>query len=124
MSVMVNLHNAKIAESGSNTNGEYVKFSDGTMVAWHRSSHSVDILSAAGSWYRSGGGAVVWTYPVAFASTPRVTATIIQPSAWDVAVGGYSSSLTTQTQAAPLFVSSTSQTVSMTIDWIAVGRWK
>jgi len=48
-----------IIERGSNANGEYVKFADGTMIARRR--FFVTGISVAGSGYYS---LPVWTYPV------------------------------------------------------------
>ena len=49
-----------LIEQGSNANGDYVRFADGTQLCWHRS----DIAS------RAAGSAVFvdWTFPAAFAS--------------------------------------------------------
>ncbi len=49
-----------VIERGSNTNGEYVKFADGTMIATFNASLS--------------SGSYAWTYPVAFAAAPQVSA--------------------------------------------------
>lgn len=44
-------------EYGSNSNGSYIRFADGTQVCWR----IVDDTD---------GGYYIWTYPAAFASTP------------------------------------------------------
>jgi len=53
--VMPTLAGVAIAASGSNSNGAYAKFADGTMICTHK------LVS-------SGSADVTWTYPVAFVS--------------------------------------------------------
>lgn len=48
-----------IIERGSNANGEYVRFADGTQICTHGLSSS-------------SGGNTTWTYPIAFAAAPRL----------------------------------------------------
>lgn len=52
-------------ERGSNANGEYARYADGTQETWlyHQSGAS--------------GGAILWTYPAAFSSAPRPFGTAI-----------------------------------------------
>jgi len=60
-----------IIERGSNANGEYVRFADGTQICWLSSAElgfRVANVSAGAT------GTVIWGYPAAFASTPDVTA--------------------------------------------------
>jgi hypothetical protein len=49
-----------IIESGSNANGEFVKYADGTMICTQGFPQETS---------------TTWTYPVAFASAPRIQAT-------------------------------------------------
>jgi hypothetical protein len=57
-----------IMESGSNANGSYVKYADGTMICSYQSLTS-------GSLAANTGREITWTYPAAFAagSVPSVT---------------------------------------------------
>ncbi len=59
-----------IIEQGSNANGNYVKFADGTMICYFRDSTSVTTTTAAGSFYA--GGPTAYTFPVAFVGNPIV----------------------------------------------------
>ena len=54
-----------LIESGSNANGSYIKYADGTMVALQRL--DTGLLGAAAT------GATSWTYPVAFAIAPFIS---------------------------------------------------
>lgn len=66
-----------IVESGSNSNGTYTKYSDGTMECEHRIDlgSGLAINTASGSLYYS--AAQAWTFPVAFktGTAPNLTAT-------------------------------------------------
>jgi hypothetical protein len=59
-----------IIERGSNANGEFVKYADGTMICTH------GLNSASGSWNSNGSiyqsGSVTWTFPATFSSTDIV----------------------------------------------------
>lgn len=56
--------NGAIIERGSNANGAYTKFADGTMVCWHTVTTSTSAV-------------VTWTYPATFTSgSPKVYATL------------------------------------------------
>lgn len=68
--------NGAVIEHGSNANGDYVRFADGTQIAWV---HSVDmgsiIAAGSGTWtspYRT--NAVSLTWPAAFAAPPAASA--------------------------------------------------
>src|SRR5690606_1728366 len=61
-----------IIERGSNANGEYVRFADGTQICWRRwestgitpPSRSEGVLTG-GAYYNR-----IWTYPISFSSAP------------------------------------------------------
>lgn len=58
-----------IVESGSNTNGHYTKYSDGTMVCYHRVNSVVSLSpSAFSSFFRA---FYTWTFPEPFISPVR-----------------------------------------------------
>ena len=59
-----------VIERGSNSNGDYVKFADGTLIATFNASLS--------------SGSYTWTYPVAFASAPQVSAIQVVGTATDL----------------------------------------
>ena len=52
------------AERGSNANGEYVKFPDGTQICTFSLTSSTS-------------GAVTWTYPASFLTVPRTSLDVI-----------------------------------------------
>lgn len=66
-----------IIESGSNSNGRYIKYADGTMIC--TTSKVVNIFSSIGpyNFVVINDGAATWNWPVAFAATPVMEYSII-----------------------------------------------
>lgn len=61
-----------IIEYGTNANGEYIRYADGTQIAWKTVSPGLATASATGSLFQSNG----WgsgSFPASFAATPVVT---------------------------------------------------
>ena len=71
-----------LIERGSNGNGEYVKFADGTMICTHSIS-GITATAAAGSLFR-GTSATTWTFPATFSGplVPVVSVAIEDGGAW------------------------------------------
>lgn len=68
--------NGGVVETGSNANGSYTKFADGTMICWSPDIAFANVSSALGSIFASSGVAT-WTFPATFdlsAVTPSVQA--------------------------------------------------
>ena len=63
-----------IVESGSNTNGEYIKFSDGTMIC-RKTTNEIDmnITTAWGFVYE--GSVSLGNFPAEFTETPTISVT-------------------------------------------------
>jgi len=61
------VRDAIIVETGSNTNGRYVKFGDGTMICYHIFG-SITTSNTIGSGYYSSN--TTWTFPTTFVTTP------------------------------------------------------
>lgn len=58
---------------GSNTNGSYTKFADGTLICWKVVSFTgVAITTAWGSAYENGSALNLGSWPVTFIETPTV----------------------------------------------------
>lgn len=112
-----------IVESGSNANGSYVKWADGTMLQKvFYNAASVAVTTPAGALFISAGLARV-NWPVAFVgAAPTVTEKLYTSSGSGWATGG---SYATITQT-PLYfiVEPISATRTATIDIVAWGRWK
>ena len=61
-----------LIERGSNANGSYVRFADGTQICWSPE-WTLDINTAAGALFTSVDQ--TWIYPAAFSAIPQVAAT-------------------------------------------------
>lgn len=106
-----------IIERGSNANGEYVKFADGTMICKHTDALGRNVNVAAGSIYKSD-GEYTWTFPATFAALPAVKSSIRTASAlWTDARAANT------TQGAVRAYCTISTTAPLTIDITAIGRW-
>jgi hypothetical protein len=64
-----------IIETGSNANGQYTRFADGTQICW--------ISSIAASFITSSRVAAVWTFPAAFIGTAYSGSTAVLGVNWD-----------------------------------------
>lgn len=77
-----------ITESGSNENGSYIKFDDGTMICWK------DYLGGFGA-QEGALDSVTWTYPAAFISDPTISITALgSPDIYYVNLGHTSTQAT------------------------------
>ena len=75
--------NRWIEESGSNENGSYIKFGDGTMECWHNMTSNSTLTTTAGSMFSTESN--TWVYPAQFVRTrPSVTRDLnsVLPNAW------------------------------------------
>ena len=110
--------NRYIAERGSNSNGEYVRFPDGTQICWSPEFSSVSVTGAVGSIYRS--SAQTWTYPATFSSSAvsgSVTNIGNSQTHWGVLRAD-------STATASITVFSYSSTTARRVKAVAFGRWK
>ena len=118
-----------IIERGTNANGEYVRFADGTQLCWYRLSLG-SILSAGSSTfadpYRS--APIGWTFPAVFVANPVVSGIAETTNSADhtgranyVRCGAPGTTSVTAVQA---FRASASN-IDMTVDanLMAIGRW-
>lgn len=107
-----------IIERGSNVNGEYVRFADGTQICQiTKTDVSVKIDAALHGGFRSAG--LTWTYPIDFVDNPDVAAKPLGLSAFGAQVANtYTSSCSY------VYTSVTSQSAaSRDISIVAIGRW-
>lgn len=110
-----------LIEQGSNSDGAFIKYADGTQICWaSRSFADVDITAASGGAYRSELFAV--DFPMAFTAAPTLTLSgSRQDGNWDVWT---ISSSVTASQFNGLHMKLTSDSSqSRSVDYIALGRW-
>ena len=99
-----------IIESGSNANGEYVKYADGTLICYHKM--SVDA------------GLTNWVYPIPFISIPPYIGGIVRttgsnPNSYVITIGEADS---TDTGIQALTSSNVHKSLT-NVSVIAIGRW-
>lgn len=106
-----------IIERGSNVNGEYAKFADGTLICTSEIANtSAAIGTALQGGYRS--DIYNWTFPTAFISRPTVSSGIL-----DLAFGGVAEGQS-PTYSRYIYTAVTAQPASdRTIQLVAIGRW-
>ena len=108
-----------VKESGSNVNGKYTKFEDGTMICVHKMSFTNDIAIAAGALFRGDG--LTWSFPATFINDiVGITASIGGTTQMFV-IGN----ITTSTGYVFYPVRTVTGTaLTFHINLIAIGRWK
>lgn len=104
-----------VIERGSNANGDYVRFADGTQICTGIQV-LVSISTAVGSLFRS--AEQTWTFPAAFSAVPQMTGGRQNNSALYWTSGG-ASTTTTGSGCAWSYASQTNRGVTFT----AIGRW-
>lgn len=106
------------SERGSDANGEYVRFSDGTQICtFAHSDPSGALTTAFMGGFRS--STQVWSFPMAFAAQPVVTATPTASTAFGAMTMAISSSGYTFAYTAVTSQVAAARSASL----IAVGRW-
>lgn len=114
---------AKIINSGSNANGKYVKFTDGTMICWnYEEVTDVAINNAYGSLFQTTRNI---TYPQAFIEAPALTCGSFRwgtSASWGTI--GTHDTPKTHGQLRGIDAFSRASGTTTRISWIAIGKWK
>lgn len=112
---------AKISETGSNANGNYIKYEDGTMIEYNTITVQDQAINTSyGSLYV---GIRLITFPVEFISVPTVSCSHFRygtGGSW----GAVQSTSTTQVNLMGLDAYSRNTGTNCKIGWIAIGKWK
>lgn len=116
-----------IVESGSNENGNWIKYNDGTMICTQRFEKTINIQTTWGSWYY--GYVTCKNYPIAFVGDlPTVSCTVYpKTSSWCFGQLAYSNDgpQTLSNPGSVMCIRPTSQAnVDVTVQIIAIGKWK
>ncbi len=102
---------------GSNSNGEYIKYEDGTMMCWGSGSESSATFSGTGSvYYRN---LSTYTFPATFYAAPQV---FVNCAFANVGMG-VARNIGTTTFGGWV-MSAVSSARSIAVGWFAIGRWK
>ena len=110
-----------IVESGSNDNGSYIKYSDGTMICTKKVKGTIDITK---TWYTLYTGSLnLGSSPQTFITTPVVNYSMIGEYAF--LGGSLSAKPTIDNLGSIMLIRPSSQSnTSYEIDIVAIGRWK
>jgi len=111
-----------IQETGSNANGEYVKYSDGTLMCWAKKSVTATINSAWGSLYESSSPVDFGSFPSTYISAPRVMA--VNAGGRGCFIEGVTDTSTTAWGKTYLVRPNTQSSATYIISLMAIGRWK
>lgn len=102
-----------IIQRGSNANGEYVRYADGTQICWTASAFIVP---------PTGNSSVTWTFPIAFASRPGFISLVP-----DIGVGSDARNYAAQSQYSAIGASNckfvTYMATAVGCAAFAIGRW-
>lgn len=108
-----------VVERGSNANGSYVRFADGTQICTTIRSLNIGNIVAAGNIYRDilawGSG---WTFPAAFSAIPSISFSLESSVYWLSGAGA----TTTGTGVITVF-GYTNPIITANAGGIAIGRW-
>lgn len=113
-----------ITESGSNDNGYYIKFDDGTMICKHT------LTFPGGTPVAGGQVEQEWVYPVAFIKKPQVMRSIEVYTSVTALASNYSvvgrGQITSPTKCNVMVVhlNRTPETAATYVSLVAIGRWK
>ncbi|SPF82154.1 Phage tail fiber protein [Pseudomonas phage GP100] len=112
-----------IVERGSNANGEYVKYADGTLIQkFVVASQSIAVTNAYGSFfYGPGGSPLTWTYPIPFVGT--LPDTSLTPYGSARLSTGVLAGAPTLTQGSYVVVDGVLNTTNYLLIYSAIGRW-
>lgn len=107
-----------LIETGSNANGSYVRFADGTQICWFTEATNRAVNQAQGTLYIS--AAANFTYPAVFFGNPVVRALAYNsanaPTWADNAGPG-------NTSTGPIYGFAAINTATTRLGYIAIGRW-
>lgn len=111
-----------IQESGNNSNGNYIKFTDGTMICYNRETITTSINSSYGSLYKSD-SIILSDFPVEFIDIPSVS--IYCDGSYSAFVVNWLPSTKSNVGEQILVrINNTVSNVKFNIGYIAIGKWK
>ena len=115
---------AAVIERGSNTNGSYIKWADGTMVCWQGTfSHPVTFQSWASDTtnrqyiYNTSG----IVYPASFISAPSIC---ISGGGNNLTYGFVTAQVPEKSQTDAVFLTFVPDLPTSSLSFVAIGRWK
>lgn len=110
-----------IIETGSNGNGTYTKFADGTMICSQHAEFTNQTFGTRGGIGVSTGWS--WTFPTPFIAAPRVFVTGVAPSNLDGPYWGAPYVIGNSSATIAMMAPAAASNVSLGTDRMAIGRW-
>ncbi|RYJ63257.1 hypothetical protein [Pseudomonas songnenensis] len=108
-----------IIERGSNANGEYVRFADGTQICWRNNAESLTVDSVNGNLFRSSVEGT-WMYPAAFSAAYPISGA----AAPETPAARWASYLAGTTSLTYRHWGGTTSPTIVATAVIAIGRWR
>ena len=110
----------RIVERGSNSDGEYVRFGDGTQICWINDMGTItdDINTATAGGFRNSGR--FWDFPVPFSTPPNVQAVSLSAAHLILRC----TATTESTTAIQAWRADSATDVNVNHSVKAIGRWK
>lgn len=112
-----------VMERGSNANGEYVKFADGTLICTKQITAQGPISTAAGSIFVMSGGTGTGTLPATFAAPPLRSMSCHSPTGVASGLMGVTAPTVSNGGLVQLWKPSGSANTDFIIDLTFTGRW-
>lgn len=114
-----------IVESGSNANGSYVKYADGTLICYGTKTDTFTINNSWGALYRELNEKTFQiTYPISFVSQPSFNISMNGANSAMLVNWYNSDSVTTKSDRYILARPTSANAQTYSIGWTAIGRWK
>lgn len=110
----------RLPESGSNSNGSYMKFPDGTLICTKKVSGTYSFPNRFGDWYETSSGVQLGNWAHSFISTPIINVTIGSRAAVSEAIQGLSATSAGFTYL--MRPNNVSNYIELNV--IGIGRWK
>jgi len=111
-----------VLERGSNGNGEYIKFTDGTLMCWKQHNLGpIAVTTADGTIFRSGFVSAI-NFAHAFSGSPVVHMTLVSSTGTSWMAAGSAFPTATATQSF-LCMNATAGTITYSLMIFAIGRW-
>ena len=114
-------HNQRIVESGSNANGSWTKFADGTMICRVTKQTNDELTYPLGQLFRT--GSTRWVYPVPFVTVPQISAFPASGAGYTWVSIGQSAALNSECDFG-VFSAVKRADVKPFVSVTAIGRWK
>lgn len=107
-----------VIDRGSNANGEYARFADGTQICW--ADRALTVTTAAAGSIHVDGSPVngLWAYPAAFISSPNTHCNARHGGMWANALVATANSVTSVVMSTVARSS-----VAVNVAFTAIGRW-